>query len=641
MTEEANHTMRAADFDITAPAHPRASAVIIPALLDRRVPVLQSHTDAFETMNCVAMQTLRYVDSVGELEFDITRVIDYDGSIMEDRERLFLSVCCSVFSSFSFCTTLQLDLKKLVSFLREIFSSFSSTCAYHNALHAADSLQMLSLFLREPAVNFLLNDEEMLHALLGILVLDVAHLGMHNSSLAASEHPLVAVFGSMMALEQSSLLVFLHKLLNENNFFLGDDEPSQAQGATSRMQRTRETLCNLVVYTSMQWRPHLMRELSHIHVKQSVQCSDVPGLLTALLVLSSNSFALRQRRQYVTLGGWFVKEMMVEVGEMKRRQVPCLLSDLETTDAGVILTEYCTVIVKTLADAVRALVPTDLYDNLERNVYHAISAEDVESLTSSSSAAKIKDVTWSDNSSSIIYELKKAVTHANSLDRKASKCAILNASPMRSACPSSPVTPEWRSSLAPSHLSHSLILNVNDTSQFEVFAQETDIKSVASLHSHQPNRAEHYFSFLRLYDKCERESLSFEEFSGQLIFLALQLDPSYIASYARELLSTDCCSDACSSVAITILQNEEPPSTSEVVASRHVGSALQNASTSSDTANTDGFILFLMNMYCRVDDLLVRATDTCVNALNETADTNMEDEAESSTSTQVPNSGDD
>lgn len=78
---------------------------------------------------------------------------------MVDEERLFLSVCCSVFANFSFTNNLALDLRKLVRFLNGCFRCCSADNAYHNALYAADALQMLSLFFRDPAINFLFTDE--------------------------------------------------------------------------------------------------------------------------------------------------------------------------------------------------------------------------------------------------------------------------------------------------------------------------------------------------------------------------------------------------------------------------------------------------------------------------------------------------
>ncbi|EPY33643.1 3',5'-cyclic-nucleotide phosphodiesterase [Angomonas deanei] len=540
--------------------------------LDRRpFPAIQNPEETFKKMNEIMMQTLKYVDSVAELEFDVADIHEVDGSLMEDPDRIFMCVVSSVFAGFSFCTSMGLDLKKLLHLLEELTGYYPKENPYHNALHAADSVQMLSLFFRDPSVNYLFTDEDMLFGFLCTLALDVCHPGMSSDSLALLNHSLFSVFGDLAPTQHASLMVFLHELSRDENFIFSD---SSALPTFTAIPLIRAVISDVVVLSAPRIRTLLLDHLKDISRKRSVKNDDIPTILSALLILADAAFTLRPRKQCLGLGAKYLTELRREANELNRRGIPSSVVDVLDCSVNEFVAGYSSSIVKPVADSVKFLISFDLLDNLSRNGDASIKDEtDPPALNEAASRC------WVDNSNIVMDVLKKTANHASSLDRKASKRAILNASPPRAGITTPPM-------LSPSS---------RNGSMFNLGSSIVDLEgSHASIRL--PNRAEHYFSFLRLYDECEHSGATSADFKGRLMFLALQLDPTYISGKAREKFGTECSGQECVQMAEFILENEDVPSTAEGIAGRVPGT--NNASAPpEDESCTDGFLLFLMNMF--------------------------------------------
>ncbi|KAK7198316.1 cAMP-specific phosphodiesterase [Novymonas esmeraldas] len=595
---ESTHT-RVKHFDIASSKLPGSMMMMSSksTLTQRSTPALQNPKEVFAELNAIVFQTLRYIDEVEQIEFDVTNVREHDGSIMEDKERLFLSVCCSVFANFSFFTSLRVDAEKFLHFLSEIFTCYPLDNSYHNATHAVDALQMMSLFFREPTVNFLFSDEEIAICFLAVLAVDVAHPGASDALLVAMDHPLASVFGNISIAEHASLLVLTSALTREDNFFFPtSDEAVSVDSA----HLVKEALYDVVLNAALHNRPSLMSALRDIEASGRVTDADAPKLMAALLVMARNSFAFRSPAQCCRMGAWFLSELHREECEMQRHGIPVTVPHVDGADGAAILADYINVVVRPMTAATLALVPTDLQDRLEGNT-------DLSTAVSGAAADRAGKVVletfrapWTASSVSVMEILKKVATHANSVDRKASKCAILNASPSRSRAPVPGITrTDSLSSISSTSGSMNATKRDDATSRCPPSLSTSQLYAAAGSPASRLGRSEHYFSFLRLYDKCERAGDASKSFVGQLVFLALQLDPRYIATYARKEFGDDCCGAECAEMGLLISKTEEAPSTAEVIASRPPGGSFANRTTTTDEVDhTDGFILFLMDMYC-------------------------------------------
>ncbi|ORC85479.1 cAMP-specific phosphodiesterase [Trypanosoma theileri] len=532
--------------------------------LVRETPLLQDPTETFSSMNRIMHQTLKYVKEVESIDFNSHAVIDFNGEVMQDPERVFLSVCTSVLANFSFCS--QLDEEKLLNFLSNIFESYSKENAYHNALHAADSVQMLFLMLREKPAMLMFTDDEVIVTFLAVLCMSFLHPGVTNRFLARIDHPLVLVYGDITTQQSASLTALLYLLNREENRFI---DLSANGGSQPYSQYLRELLVETVLGTVPRARDSLLRNLDKVASASAVSMNDVPFVLMALVVLADNALVLRPRQQFVVVAQSMVSEWLREACEEERRGMRGLVPNLRNllSENGLrMVTEYSKVWIKPLASAVHALVPQDLYDNMEANG----ESPSVSELASFEVQKFSPDERWNDGSLPVVEILRKITMHATSLDRKASKRAILNATSNRQMSTfSSQVS-------SPCH-------SPNESRMPLSICERTITQ--------QPSRCEHYFSFLRLYDTYEREGHPAAEFAAQLVFLALQLNPEYIGRYAREGIDVSS-KDQCNQIAKLIMEKEEAPTTAEVI-----------ASPTRDGQQTDGFILRLMEMYAEREQL--------------------------------------
>nr|CCD16003.1 unnamed protein product [Trypanosoma congolense IL3000] len=527
----------------------------------RNAPVLQSPLETFSKMNKIMHQTLKYVKEVESINFSSSEVRDFNDEVMEDPRRMFLSVCASVFSNFSFCS--HLDVEKLLSFLTNLFENFSDGNAYHNAAHAADSVQMLYLILREKPTNQLFTDDEIVTAFLATLCLSFVHPGVTNVFLTRIDHPLTLVYGDVTTQQSASLTAFLYFLNREENRFV---DLSSNTGTHPVSQYLKELLIETVLGTAPRARASLLRDLRDMAASNSVSLADTRVLLSAIVTLSDSALVFRPRKEFIYIARFLCAEWLRETCEEERLKMePCIpnLGNQIIERGLALVSDYCRMWLKPLVAATRALIPQDLYDNFERNIETPTSSE--------ISAFKVPDVSpdkeWIDGSLPVFEILRKVTMHAKSLDRKASKRAILNATCGRTVSAASVVSTQ---------------VPPPPTMSNESTIPSPALERGGGCH---PNRCEHYFSFLQLYDIYDREDRPVSEFAEQLVFLAMQLNPEYIGSYAREGVDASC-KEECRKIVALILQCEEAPSTAEVIAS-----PLRNG------AKTDGFILRLMEMY--------------------------------------------
>eukprot|EP00796_Vickermania_ingenoplastis_P010661 gene10661-7407_t len=539
-TYQGSNTKARMMMDIAAPPHSN-STTGSPRVFKRTNPATQPPGETFSEMNEIMMYSLCLVN-VAEIEFDIH----------------------NCFSNFAFVKFL--DLNKLMKYLSSIYNLYTASNPYRNYLHAADSLQMLSLFFRDPAVNFLFTDEEILLCFLSVLALDVSHIGLHNNSLAAIEHNLVKVFGPSQTTEHAAALVFLHELFHEGNFFLAPLYKDSSAKVTSIV---RESITATVLGTANCRRAFLLYELERIGASGAVRHCDIPQLMIALVILASNGFVFRQRAQCFRFGHAFRSELLREANEMAQRKLDFFIPMDCLENVSTLIADYCAAVVKSVVDSIRALVPVDLHDNFIRNC-EVPPSEEAEALSQQAGVSPYSP--WVDDSEDVTEILLNYSTFAHSMNREVSKMAILNASPPRNF------------SVFESHRPCS---PVEARSESDAGGLDDSQNSFGESHY---CKTEHCFLFLQLYNNYEMEGKTLEEFLGQLVFLAMQLDPYYLSLEARNLFIKP---DSADYVGLGkyIMENEEAPPTAERLVNRN--------GVQTPGCKTDGFLLQLMEMYDR------------------------------------------
>jgi hypothetical protein len=181
--------------------------------MDRLVPAVMSTMDtALVLKKCGGIAMIDEVDSE---DFDIFSVVNERG--IDDT---FLAVAANVFARYSFVSSLSLNLPKFVAFLRCLCQCYRKENLYHNAIHAADCLQTVHIFLCVNDMRENFSDIELLSVLFSAIVHDLGHLGVNNAFLNRLGHPISQLFNAQSTLESAHAAAALYIVsLPQYNFF--------------------------------------------------------------------------------------------------------------------------------------------------------------------------------------------------------------------------------------------------------------------------------------------------------------------------------------------------------------------------------------------------------------------------------------
>lgn len=90
---------------------------------------------------------------------------------------------------------------------------------------------------------------------------------MHDSSLSAMDHPSIAAFGDFATTTHISLLIFLHELLRDENYFLHEWNHNEGWNG---MCLLREACTAILTNCDLRLRPYLVNDLVTISAHGSV-----------------------------------------------------------------------------------------------------------------------------------------------------------------------------------------------------------------------------------------------------------------------------------------------------------------------------------------------------------------------------------
>jgi hypothetical protein len=510
----------------------------------RDTHVFEDPQQNFEALNNCAMQSLVLIPNISDAALDIRQLPDFTGQPLTDPRRIFFSVAANVFAPYSLLSTLEIDMPRFYRFLLVIYENTSVTNPYHNVLHAAEVLHCVHCFLSNDEISENFSDVELLALLLCALCIDVGHFGVTNVFLTRINHPLVQIFGFGFAQEAASVSFVMHTLTQDDtNFFPNQVEMIDVLNDRLMKLHFQELFTQIFMGSAAHNHCAVLREIAEYVVNGVVRTQHIHKILIGILHLCRFPHAMQPVARNMAGVVRFLTECQRQGDEEQRRML--LVSPLCDEGAAAQMADaqrsLIADIMLPLAQRLSLLIPRAWLTNMQANleVYSAAAGGkrppldfDAEEFTR-----------WADATHPVIVSIRKIVRLAESLDRRASKAAIMNATPQR---------------------------------------KMTQSLEVATAFS----RVDHYYSFLRMFATFYQESRSFEDFAGNLVFLAHQLDPLYIGQYAVSG-KTEPSVETCREVAITIVETEAAPSTSEVIASPS-----KRAKSSSDP-----FVLQLLAMY--------------------------------------------
>lgn len=507
--------------------------------------------DTFEQISECMFQSMEYLPSVGTDSFN---VLDIFEEMQRDSRRLFTSVAASIFSQYTFFHSLSIPPSKFGSFITTVFEAYNETNPFHNSVRAADVLQMTHSFFKQAHISSNFSDVEIVATLVAAMCLDIGHLGVSNDFLSRIGHTLVSIYGDHSPQESASLALAMSFITrDELNIFGGCDEWLENPKLSLEFRRI---ITEIILGSSTRSHEALASRIAAVIQSTTVNDDDVPFILAGVVHAADFGFAMKPKGSHIEWVTMLLTEYTRQGLEEERRRIP--VSPLCNTDAGehtaAALHALIRFVLYPFFELMMPFLPSWWSSLLAKNLLmHEISSatsgkEDDDHATSPPILFEARDVDhWTDSSHPVLSVVRKAVggSQAHSLlDRKASQHAILHATPQR----------------------------------------QLSVNSLGDSFS-APNRTEHYFSFLRLFESCDREKKSFSEFGGNLVFLALQLDAQYLGEYAAA--SSHPNTEECASIADTIVSTEQAPSTAEMIASP----------TKRNKHTTDAFVLQLLHMY--------------------------------------------
>jgi cAMP-specific phosphodiesterase 4 len=139
-------------------------------------------------------------------------------------------------------------------FMSEVESRYLSANPYHNAVHAADVVQTLAVFLKTPSLSQNISSLDVFSGLVAAAVHDVAHPGTNNAFQIATNSPLAVTYNDRAVLENFHLAEAFRVMARA--------ECDVASGLTPGQRREfRETVIRMVLATDMQAHLAVMSEM--------------------------------------------------------------------------------------------------------------------------------------------------------------------------------------------------------------------------------------------------------------------------------------------------------------------------------------------------------------------------------------------
>ncbi|CUG61985.1 cAMP-specific phosphodiesterase, putative [Bodo saltans] len=515
--------------------------------------------DIFGQLRAAAFpETVLFLSLTGDASFNPLEAAATHGL---QHRGLFFSVICTALSHYAFMKSLNVDIRRFIEFITSVADSYPlRTNPFHNLARSADVIQFLHSFLvqRQIAENF--SDLELLATFIGTIGLDACHPGVSNEFYDKIRHTTVLLYGSVCPIEQASLCFVLELLEADGTNMLIDYELYMDN--RTLQQQFITMVSEIILCSAPRSYGRLMQALGSIGHSGHIGDEDIVFIAAAAVRCADHAYVLKPRTEHIYWVTQMLTECMRQGCEEEKRLLP--ISPLCGSDSGehasAAISAMINYVIAPLFERLTTLVPQWWIAQLQRirTMYHTASAtsgrEDDDHATSPPILYEPLDSEeWVDVIHPVIASIRRLIGGGGGpplLDRKASQHAILNATPHR---------------------------QLSASANFgESFMGGT-------------SRTEHYFSLVRLFDRFDRDQRSFSDFSGNVVFLAAQLDPAYVASYASSDLSSPL---ACTVAAQLIVDTEQSPSTAEGFASP----------SKKSQQTTDGFLLQLLHMYKRGED---------------------------------------
>lgn len=215
-------------------------------------------------------------DKVDQWNFDVFRMED-----LTDGHTLFITAY-TLFVKYDLLNKFSIDETTLINCLREIEAGYHPN-PYHNAMHAADVLQVLHFMIGQGGLAEYMTDEDIIAALLAAIIHDYDHPGLNNTFQMNSLSYLATLYNDRSVLENHHCAQAF-ELMRSRNFDI-------LSALTSEQRKTvRETVIQMVLSTDMSLHAKILgkfksriegdvdfsdREDVRLALQLAIKCADV------------------------------------------------------------------------------------------------------------------------------------------------------------------------------------------------------------------------------------------------------------------------------------------------------------------------------------------------------------------------------
>ena len=241
--------------------------------------------------------------NIDDPNFDVLELVE-DPTVPSEARRVFVIVALNVILKYSFVTSYQFPIDKLVRFIVTVSEQYIVS-PFHNPVHAADMIQAVHAYFCQPNVKENFSDVELFATLFATMASQLGQLGVNNEFLARVDHPLVRLFTDICPMEAfSAALAFELLRQPELNF---TDVPVWKEDPLNQLA-FKEVVNEVVLASAARNHVQHIQNMDDVIDNAVVKDMDVPKLLAAVVHVADCRYAVSSEHSYLKWVGYFTEE---------------------------------------------------------------------------------------------------------------------------------------------------------------------------------------------------------------------------------------------------------------------------------------------------------------------------------------------
>ena len=348
----------------------------------------------------------------------------FTSSSCDDRQYspqdLFVYVSANIFLRFQLLESLDLDVTKLIAFLRCVQGFYFSSNPYHNSLHAADVLHSCFLYLINNNVWTIFYDEEILCLLLSAAVHDIGHLGVSNPFLQMTAHPVSRLYNNRSPMENLHASLAFHLLSDPALNFFSSDRNVWNEEQTMELERK---VVEMVLGTDMRQHAKMVESVRNMLRGGTIGEDDVEMLMVAILHAADLSNPMKPWSIYTSWAHRVCAEFWRQGDEESRRGMKLLPQFDRNISARFpeMQVGFMTFVVKPFVLEIASVLPEAWLHQLDENIEHMKRlcgrAADASEYEGVAEVQQLSVAPWVDQWSSVLAPQVSALIRQNQTSR--------------------------------------------------------------------------------------------------------------------------------------------------------------------------------------------------------------------------------